>query len=71
MDFQGILKEIFTTSLLKNGLHSAVVLVLTWIALKMAKKLSQGLGRFVARQKKCEEFQKRTRTLGDIVREDL
>ena len=68
MDFQGILKEIFTTSLLKSGLHIVVILVLAWIALKAAKKLSQGLVRFVARQKEDEEFQKRTRTLGDIVR---
>jgi small conductance mechanosensitive channel len=45
-----------------------VILALVWIALKAAKKLSQGLVRFVARQKEDEEFQKRTRTLGDIVR---
>jgi len=68
MDFQGYLKEIFSTSLLKSGFHVVVILALAWIALKAAKKLSQGLVRFVARQKEDEEFQKRTRTLGDIVR---
>jgi small conductance mechanosensitive channel len=68
MDFQGYLKEIFSTSLLQSGFHIVVILALVWIALKAAKKLSQGLVRFVARQKEDEEFQKRTRTLGDIVR---
>jgi len=67
MDFQGYLKEIFSTSLLKSGFHVVVILALAWIALKAAKKLSLGLVRFVARQKD-EEFQKRTRTLGEIVR---
>ena len=68
MDFQGYLKEIFSTSLLKSGFHVVVILALAWIALKAAKKLSLGLVRFVARQKEDEEFQKRTRTLGEIVR---
>jgi small conductance mechanosensitive channel len=67
MDFQGYLKEFFSTSLLKSGFHVVVILALAWIALKAAKKLSLGLVRFVARQKD-EEFQKRTRTLGEIVR---
>jgi small conductance mechanosensitive channel len=68
MDFQGYLKEIFSTSLLKSGFHVVVILALAWIALKAAKKLSQGLVGFVARQKEDEEYQKRARTLGDIVR---
>jgi small conductance mechanosensitive channel len=68
MDFQGFLKEIFATSLLRSGFHILVILVLAWIALKMAKKMSQGLVRFVTRQKEDEEFQKRTRTLGEVVR---
>ena len=54
------MKEIYSTSLLRSGFHIVVVIVLAWIALKMARKLSQGLVRFVARQKEDEEFQKRT-----------
>jgi len=68
MDFSDLIKEIYSISLLKSGFHIAVVIVLAWVALNMARKLSQGLVRFVARQKEDEEFQKRTRTLGDIVR---
>jgi len=68
MDLQGFLEEIFATSLLRSGFHILIILVLAWIALKMAEKLSLGLVRFVARQKEDEEFQKRTRTLGEIVR---
>lgn len=68
MNFQGFLEEIFATSLLRSGFHILVILVLAWIALKMAKKTSQGLVRFVTRQKEDEEFQKRTRTLGEVVR---
>jgi small conductance mechanosensitive channel len=68
MDFQGFFEEIFATSLLRSGFHILIILVLAWIALKMAEKLSLGLVRFVARQKEDEEFQKRTRTLGEIVR---
>jgi hypothetical protein len=47
MDFQGYLKEIFSTSLLKSGFHVVVILALAWIALKAAKKLSLGLVRCV------------------------
>jgi len=68
MDFQGFFEEIFATSLLRSGFHILIILALAWIALKAAKKLSQGLVRFVARQKEDEEYQKRARTLGDIVR---
>lgn len=68
MNFQGFLEEIFTTSLLRSGFHILIILLIAWIALKMAKKLSQGLVRFVTRQKEDEEFQKRTRTLGEVVR---
>jgi len=68
MDFQAFLEEIFATSLLRSGFHILVILVLAWVALKMAKRMSQGLVRFVTRQKEDEEFQKRTRTLGEVVR---
>ena len=71
MDLQGFLEEIFATSLLRSGFHILIILVLALIAMKMAKKLSLGLVRFVTRQKEDEEFQKRIRTLGEIVREDL
>ena len=68
MDFQNFFKEFFTPSLLKSIFHILIILLLSWIALKMAKKVSGGLVRFVARQKDDEEFQKRTATLGEIIR---
>lgn len=68
IDVNRFLQEILNISALKSILHVLLVLALTWIALKMAKRFSMGLVRFVARQKEDEEFQERTRTLGDIVR---
>lgn len=68
IDMNNFLHDIFNASLLKSALHIILVVVLAWIALKMAKRFSMGLVRFVARQKDDEEFQKRARTLGDIVR---
>jgi small conductance mechanosensitive channel len=68
MDIDGFMREIVTTSLLKSVFHIALVLILAWIALMTSKKLSTGLIRFVASRKDDEEFQKRTRTLGEILR---
>lgn len=68
IDVSSFLQEILNISALKSVLQVLLVLVLTWIALTMAKRFSMGLVRFVARQKDDEEFQKRTRTLGDILR---
>lgn len=68
MDFSDLMREIYSIELLKSGFHIAVVIVLGWIALKMAKRVSQGLVRFLTRQKEDEEFQKRTKTLGEVIR---
>lgn len=68
MDFSDLMREIYSVELLKSGFHIAVVIVLGWIALKMAKRVSQGLVRFLTRQKEDEEFQKRTKTLGEVIR---
>jgi len=68
MDFSDLMREIYSVELLKSGFHIAVVIVLGWIALKMAKRVSHGLVRFVTRQKEDEEFQKRTKTLGEVIR---
>jgi len=68
MEMQKFLDEILTVSLLKNTLHIVLICILTWMALAMTKKISIGLTRFITRQKDDEEFQKRTKTLGAIVR---
>ncbi len=64
IEVSSFLQEILNISTLKSVLHIILVLVPAWIALKMAKRFSTGLVRFVARQKDDEEFQKRTGTLG-------
>jgi len=53
---------------LASGLHIALVLILTLIALKVAKALSKRLVDFIVRQKEDPEFQKRTQTLASIIR---
>jgi len=53
---------------LASGLHIALVLILTLIALKAAKVLSKRLLDFIVRQKEDPEFQKRTQTLASIIR---
>jgi len=53
---------------LSSGLHIALVLILTLIALKAAKILSKRLLDFIVRQKEDPEFQKRTQTLASIIR---
>jgi small conductance mechanosensitive channel len=53
---------------LTSGLHITLVLILALIALKAAKVLSTRLISVVVRQKVDPEFQKRTQTLGSIVR---
>ncbi len=54
--------------LFTSGVHIILVLVLTAIALRAAKVLSTRLISVVVRQKEDTEFQKRTQTLGSIVR---
>ncbi|WP_273040706.1 mechanosensitive ion channel family protein [Thermodesulfovibrio thiophilus] len=65
---QKLLDELFSISFLKGILHIIVILILTWLALRLAKRISAGLIRLIIRQKDDEEFQKRTKTLGNIVR---
>jgi small-conductance mechanosensitive channel len=54
--------------LLTGGVHIILILILTAIALRAAKVLSTRLISVVVRQKEDPEFQKRTQTLGSIVR---
>jgi small conductance mechanosensitive channel len=54
--------------LLKSGFHIFLILILTFIALKATKGLSNRLIDILTRQKEEPEFQKRTQTLGSIVR---
>jgi small conductance mechanosensitive channel len=54
--------------LLTSGLNIALVLILALIALKAAKVLSTRLISVVVKQKEDPEFQKRTQTLGSIMR---
>lgn len=68
MNMQKLLDELFSISFLKGILHIIVILILTWLALRLAKRISAGLIRLIIRQKDDEEFQKQTKTLGNIVR---
>mgnify|MGYP000931697423 FL=1 len=68
MNMQKLLDELFSVSFLKGILHIIVILILTWLALRLAKRFSAGLIRLIIRKKEDEEFQKRTTTLGNIVR---
>ncbi len=54
--------------LFSSGLHISLVIILTWIAIRILKKLSGRLIQLVAQQKDDGEFQKRTQTLGAMVR---
>ncbi len=67
MDIQGYLQK-GVNWLLTSGVHIIFVLILTVIALRAAKTLSTRLIPVVVRQKEDPEFQKRTQTLGSIVR---
>jgi small conductance mechanosensitive channel len=53
---------------LTTGLHILLVVILMWIALKLARKLSTRFIQFVVRQKDDGEFRKRTETLGAMVK---
>ncbi len=68
MDIHGLLDELFSISLLKGILHIVVIIILTWIALRLTKRISGRLIHLIIRQKEDEEFQKRTKTLGSVVR---
>lgn len=53
---------------LSNGVQIAITLILTLIALKATKVVSNRFIAMVMKQKEDPEFQKRTQTLGSIVR---
>jgi len=67
MDVNDYLQKAVNWSL-SNGINILLVLILTGIALKAAKVLSTRLISVVVRQKEDPEFQKRTQTLGSIIR---
>ncbi|HNU36347.1 MAG TPA: mechanosensitive ion channel family protein [Methanomassiliicoccales archaeon] len=67
MDYQVFLKKVLDW-LFSSGLHILLVIILTWIAVKIIKKLSGRLIQLVAQQKDDGEFQKRMQTLGAMVR---
>ncbi len=68
MDIHKLLDELFSISLLKGILHIVLIIILTWIALRLTKRISDRLIHLIIRQKEDEEFQKRTKTLGSVVR---
>lgn len=68
MDIHKLLDELFSISLLKGILHILLIIILTWIALRLTKRISDRLIHLIIRQKEDEEFKKRTKTLGSVVR---
>ena len=54
--------------LLTSGLHVILVVVLAWVAVMLARVVSNRLIKFAVRQNNDVEFQKRIQTLGAIVR---
>jgi len=68
MDIHRLLDELLSLSMLKGMLRIAVILILTWVALRLVRRASTGLTRLITRQKEDEEFQKRTKTLGNVIR---
>jgi len=67
MDVNAYLQKAVNWSL-SSGINILLILILTGIALKAAKVLSTRLISVVVRQKEDPEFQKRTQTLGSIIR---
>jgi small conductance mechanosensitive channel len=67
MDVNAYLQKLINWCL-SSGLHIGLILILTGIALKAAKILSNRLISLAMRQKEDPEFQKRTQTLGSIIR---
>lgn len=54
--------------LLTSGLHIILVIILSWIAVLLARIVAGRLVKFAVSQNSDVEFQKRTHTLGSIVR---
>ncbi|HOM08141.1 MAG TPA: mechanosensitive ion channel family protein [Syntrophales bacterium] len=54
--------------LVTSGLRIAIIVVLAWFFLRLTKRLSERFLAFLAKKKDDVEFQKRSHTLGTIVR---
>ncbi|NLN59662.1 MAG: mechanosensitive ion channel family protein [Deltaproteobacteria bacterium] len=67
MDFHGFLKRVIEW-FITSGLHVLVILILVGIAVKVSRLVSNRLVLFFTKQREDEEFHKRARTLGDVVR---
>ena len=67
MDIHGYLQKLVDWSF-TSGLHILLVVALALISLRASTALSKRLIGFLVRQKEDPEFQKRTQTLGSIVR---
>jgi small conductance mechanosensitive channel len=67
MDFNAYLQKGIDW-ILTSGLHIVIVVVLTLFLIRVARMLSTRLIALVVKQKEDPEFQKRTQTLGAIVR---
>lgn len=70
MDLNVYLKEV-TSWLLSHGVRILLIIVLALIALEAAKILSRRLFSVVQQRKDDTEFQKRTETLGSVIRHFL
>lgn len=70
MDINMYMPKILEWSL-SNGIKIVLTVILTLIALKVAKKLSNRFIALVLKRGEDDEFQKRTQTLGSIVRYTL
>ncbi len=70
MDINVYFKEI-SSWLLSHGVRILLIIVLALFALKAAKLLSRRLFSVVQRRKDDTEFQKRTETLGSVIRHFL
>ncbi len=67
MNIQGFLEKTADWSL-SSGIHITLIVILMWVAPKVAKKFPIRLVQFISRQKDNGEFLKRTQTLGHMVR---
>jgi len=70
MDINTYMPKIIEWSL-SNGIKIVLTVILTIIALKVAKRISNRFIALVLKQGEDDEFQKRTQTLGSIVRYTL
>jgi len=64
MNMQKLLDELFSVSFLKGILHIIVILILTWLALRLAKRISAGLIRLIIRQKDDERISETDKNTG-------